>query len=60
MKYKILFDYGMEGNSIDDNEYETVDDAIRGAVSMNYCTKFRTISIHWEPTPTNTDKQPTP
>ena len=49
MKYKILYDYGMEGNVIDDDEFDTVDDAVRGAVQKNYFTKFRIITIAWTP-----------
>lgn len=57
MKYKILYDYGTDGNIIDDGEFDTIDEAIKGAVSKNYCTKFRIITIAWDAvTPTNTDK----
>ena len=49
MKYKILYDYGMEGNQLDDSEHDTVEDAVKHAVAQNYATQFRIISIHWEP-----------
>lgn len=49
-KYRILYDYGaVEGNKIDDEEYDSVDEAIKAAVAKNYCTIFRIISIEWEP-----------
>jgi len=54
MKYKIAFDYGSyEGIKIQDGEFETVDEAVRHAVSMNYSTPFIIISIHWVPAGTN-------
>lgn len=48
-KYIILYDYGSEGNVIDDGRYATVDDAVKAAVGKNYGTKFRIIRIEWEP-----------
>lgn len=48
-EYRILYDYGVEGNVIDDGHYATVDAAIIAAVSRNYATKFRIIRIDWQP-----------
>lgn len=49
MKYKILRDYGCDGNTFDDAEFDTVEDAVKHAVAQNYATIFRIVSIHWEP-----------
>jgi hypothetical protein len=50
MKYKIMFDYGSyEGYKLEDPEFETVDEAIKHAVAMNYSTPFIVVSIHWQP-----------
>jgi hypothetical protein len=50
-KFKILFDYGSyEGNKFyDEEEFDTVDDAIKYAVSLGYATPFRIVKIYWEP-----------
>ena len=50
MKYRIAFDYGSyEGLQIKEGEFETIDEAIRHAVGMNYSTPFIIISIYWTP-----------
>lgn len=50
MKYKILYDYGpYDGNVVDKSEHDTVDDAVKYAVSQNYGVRFCIISIFWEP-----------
>lgn len=48
MKYHILTDHGLEGHSISDKEYKTVDDAVK--VAMNGCSiGFHIIQIiDWE------------
>jgi len=49
-KYKIVFDYGTyEGLKIQDGEFETVDEAIKHAVGLNYLTPFIIITIEWQP-----------
>lgn len=51
MKYKILFDYGAyEGlKFVDEIEFDTVDEAVKHAVAMNYSTTFIVVSVHWKP-----------
>jgi len=50
MKYKIMFDYGAyEGYKLEDAEFDTVDEAVKHAVSMNYSSPFIIVSIHWKP-----------
>lgn len=49
MKYKILWDYGSEGFKLHDVEYDTVSEAVREAISLNYCTPFLiVVAIDWE------------
>ena len=48
--YQILFDYGSEGMKFyDQKEFDTVDEAVKYAVGLNYATKFYIVSIFWEP-----------
>ena len=55
MKYKILFDYGAhEGFKFQDEEFETIDEAIKHAVALNYSIPFIIVSIHWKPEITRT------
>jgi len=35
MKYKIIYDYGLEGWSFGDEEFETVDEAVKKAILNN-------------------------
>lgn len=50
MKYRILFDYGSyEGLKFAEGDYETVDDAVRAAVGLNYSTPFIIVTINWTP-----------
>lgn len=51
MKYRILFDYGSEGMHFphDEPDFDTVDDAVRHAVALNYGNKFIIVYVAWEP-----------
>ena len=50
MKYRIMFDYGSsEGYKLEDMEFDTVDDAVKHAVAMNYSTTFIVVGIFWKP-----------
>lgn len=50
MKYQIMFDYGAyEGLKLEDIEFDSVEDAVKHAVAINYSTTFIIISIHWKP-----------
>lgn len=50
MKYRIAFDYGVyEGIKIQEGEFDTVDEAVKHAVGMNYGTPFIIITINWTP-----------
>lgn len=50
MKYKILFDYGAyEGFKFQDEEFNTVAEAVKHAVGLNYCSPFLIVQvIDWE------------
>lgn len=49
MKYQILQDWGTEGYSLHDIEYETVNDAVVVALQKNYGNRFLIIQvIDWE------------
>jgi len=54
MKYRIMFDYGSSGYNLQDMEFNTVDEAVKHGVAMNYSTPFIVVSIYWKPklTPT--------
>lgn len=45
MSYRILQDWGSEGLSIKDKEYETVDDAVKDAIKQCYGNRFYIIQI---------------
>lgn len=46
MKYKILWDYGVhEGMKFDDKEFETVDAAVKWALSLNYSVQFLIVNV---------------
>jgi hypothetical protein len=50
MKYRIAFDYGSyDGLKIQEGEFDSVDEAIKHAVGLNYCVPFLIITIAWEP-----------
>ena len=45
-----MFDYGShEGYKLQDEEFNTVEEAVKHAVAMNYSTTFIVVEIHWEP-----------
>ncbi len=49
MKYKILFDYRSEGFKFQDDEFDTVDAAVKHALDLNYYTPFLIVSIiNWK------------
>lgn len=49
MKYKILFDYRTEGYKFEDGEFDTVAEAVRTALDLNYSTPFLIVNvIDWE------------
>lgn len=49
MKYKILFDYGIEGFRFEDKEFDTVTESVKYAIELNYSTQFLIVSvIEWE------------
>lgn len=49
MKYKILIDYGSEGFKFDDGEYQTVDEAVKKAITLIYSNPFYIVEIiDWE------------
>ncbi len=49
MKYRILFDYGCEGFKFEDNEFDTVAQAVKHALELNYCITFLIVNIiNWE------------
>lgn len=46
MTYKILFDYGSEGMKFwDDQEYPTVNEAVKFALELNTGTRFLIVSV---------------
>ncbi len=46
MKYKILFDYGTyEGFKFQDEEFDTVDAAVKHALALRYSTPFLIVVI---------------
>lgn len=48
-KYKILFDYRSEGYKFQDEEFETVTQAVKHAIDLNYSTPFLIVQvIDWE------------
>lgn len=50
-KFKILFDYGSyEGMKFyDEKTFSNVDDAVKFAVSLGYCTTFLVVQVMWDP-----------
>lgn len=55
--YRIMFDYGShEGYKLQDERFETVDEAIKHAVAMNYSAPFIIVTINWEPGYQNLNK----
>ena len=50
-KYRILFDYGTyEGMKFyDEQEFETVDEAVKFAVGLRYSTLFLIVKVFWQP-----------
>ena len=45
-----MFDYGShEGLKLQDEEFGSVDEAVKHAVAVNYSTPFIIVSIHWKP-----------
>lgn len=51
MKYKILHDFGAyEGFKFyEEKEFDTVDEAVKFAVKLNYSTPFIIVQIAWQP-----------
>lgn len=51
MNYQILFDYHSEGFKFyDENKkFETIDEAVRFAVGLNYATPFLIVEVVWKP-----------
>jgi hypothetical protein len=49
MKYKIMFDYSSEGYKLEDSEFDTVDEAVKHAVALNYSTPFIIVAVYWKP-----------
>jgi len=49
-KYKILWDYGgYEGFKFHDNEFDTIDEAVKEAVSQSYSARWIIVRvINWE------------
>lgn len=47
-KYKILFDYGSEGFKFEDGDFETVDIAVKYAVSLGYGVRFLIVEVVWD------------
>lgn len=53
-KYKILRDYGSEGFKFDDEEFNTVKEAVKVAINQNYYAPFIIVKlINWEAEETN-------
>lgn len=49
MKYKILIDYDIEGFKFQDEEFETVDAAVKSAILLNSSFPFLIVQvIDWE------------
>jgi len=49
MKYKILFDYRTDGFKFEDDEFDTVADAVEHAIKLNNCTPFLIVTIvNWK------------
>ena len=55
MKYRILWDYGSEGHSFHDKEFDTVGEAVKEAFGLKYCSPFLIVQvIDWEAREANT------
>lgn len=49
MKYKIIYDYGSEGWSLEKEDWETVEQAVKKAISNNKGVPFLIVKIvDWE------------
>lgn len=49
MKYRILFNYGTEGHSFMDGEFDTVEEAVKKAIEFNSSSLFLVVRIiEWE------------
>ncbi len=49
MKYKILFDYHTEGYKFQDEEFDSVAEAVKNAIELNYSAPFLIVQIiEWE------------
>lgn len=45
-----MFDYGAyEGYKLEEMLFDSVDEAVKHAVSMNYSSSFIIVAIHWKP-----------
>lgn len=49
MKYQILFDYGLEGWKFEEQEFDTVDEAVKHAIRTCMSAPFEiVIIVNWE------------
>ena len=51
MKYRILFDYHSEGFKFEDGEFETVNEAVKKALTLNYAPFLIVQVIEWDALP---------
>jgi 3-dehydroquinate dehydratase len=52
MKYKILWDYNSENWVFHDGEFDSIDEAVKQALSQSYSAKFIIVSVHdWKAEP---------
>lgn len=47
-KYRVLFDYGSEGFQFDEKEFETIDIAVKYAVSTGNHVRFLIVQVVWD------------
>lgn len=48
-KFRILFDYGTEGYQFHESNHDSVDEAVKSAVGLNYSTPFIIVKVYWQP-----------
>lgn len=49
MKYKILFDYRTDGYKFEDEEFDTIAEAVKHAIDLNYCIPFLIVQVvEWQ------------
>ena len=49
MKYKLLYGYYTEGLAFEDEEFDSIDEAVKHGVANGYTNPFKVVTIHWEP-----------